>query len=241
MYTKKINGCNGSNVPVATLQYKWTGKKATHFGIGIIKIEIILMKRAPQQKSITMHTHHTSDIGFGLGICAHYFFGEFLHTHTHVQSRALSLVCCINCITHNRPFDHMHALPAHMHIVPINTLKNQSIKFHLMHPEPPIHCDALPFHSIGIGCNWYTAASDDLIRAIHAKRINSYRMFLLFNGRAKHQKCNKFRRDRLVWHIFQTHLIVWQKFVHCINDHRPMNFNHFRWVVLGLTVRHNFL
>lgn len=137
-------------------------------------------------------------------------------THTHVQSRALSLVCCINCITHNRPFDHMHALPAHMHIAPINTLKNQSIKFHLMHPEPPIHCDALPFHSIGIGCNWYTAASDDLIRAIHAKSINSYWMFLQFNGRAKHQKCNKFRCDLLVWHIFQTHLIVWQKFVNCI-------------------------
>lgn len=88
---KKINGCNGNNVPVATIQYKWTGKKATHFGIGIIKIEIILMKRAPQQKSITMHTHHTSDIGFGLGICAHHFFGELLRTHTHMYNFALFL------------------------------------------------------------------------------------------------------------------------------------------------------
>lgn len=201
---KKINGCNGSNVPVATKQYKWTGKKRNTFW------------NWNHQNRNNFNEESTSTKIYNNAHASYqwyrFWFGH-LCPSLHVQFRALSLVRCINCITHNRQFNHMHTLPAHMHIAPINTLKNQSIKFHLMHPEPPIHCDALPFHSIGIGCNWYTAASDDLIRAIHAKSINSYWMFLQFNGRAKHQKCNKFRRDLLVWQIFQTHLIVWQKFV----------------------------
>lgn len=73
---------------------------------------------------------------------------------------------------------------------PINTLKNQSIKFHLMHPEPTIH-HAIPFHSIGIGCNWYTAVGDDLIRAMHGNSINPYWMFFAGNRHAKVFQCNR--------------------------------------------------
>lgn len=91
----------------------------------------------------------------------------------------------VQIILHTQLDIQTHTLVSHMHIAPINTLKNQSIKFHLMHPEPPIHIDAIPLRSIGIGCNWYTAINDDFIRTIHVKRTNSYWMFLLFNRHSK--------------------------------------------------------
>lgn len=57
-----------------------------------------------------------------------------------------------------------------------HTFKNQSIKFHLMHPKTIAnnsHCDAIPLHSIGIGSNCYTprCANDDFIQCHSCQRI----------------------------------------------------------------------
>lgn len=91
-------------------------------------------------------------------------------------------------ISHTEPSAQTYALQTHMRIAPINTLKNQSITFHFMHPEPPIHIDPIPLHSIGIGCNWFTAANDDVIRTIHVKCMNSYWAILLFDRQSMIQK-----------------------------------------------------
>lgn len=63
-------------------------KAAAYFEIGIIKIEIILMKRAPQQKSITMH--------------ASYQLMNFLASHLYALFGIDRVLAAIQIVLHSR-------------------------------------------------------------------------------------------------------------------------------------------
>lgn len=138
---------------------------------------------------------------FRFGICYH-SFGQSLYS---CQSIAIQIINTAHS-THTYTVDvyvHVNACPMHRanwgNQIRTHTLKNQSIKFHLMHPIPSVptihHCDTMQFYSIHLELVPIATHRDMqtmiLFNGIHRNEYNSYWMPDLAAGAAAmYSACN---------------------------------------------------